>query len=142
MENSITEATSFPLEGEKYFKGMMIDRHLYQQFLVPKYSDLDWTKGIPHKWIKPEYRNILVILNIFLTCEGRYSITFLYHLRLPLHFEGGPKMNFLYFLWMSLSKMSRGVRPVSKKVETSLYHHGIVKLLVVSELNKRGRIWK
>jgi hypothetical protein len=85
---------------------------------------------------------MLVSLQIFLTCEGRYAITFLYHLRLLLHFEGGPKMNFPYFLWMSLSKMARGVRSTSKKIETSLYHHGLMKLLVVSELKKRGSRWK
>jgi hypothetical protein len=121
---------------------MVIDRQLCQQFLVPKHSNPDWTKGIPRQWIKPEYCTMLVSLQIFITCEGRYAITFLYHLRLLLHFEGGPKMNFPYFLWMSLSKMARGVRSTSKKIETSLYHHGLMKLLVVSELKKRGSSWK
>jgi hypothetical protein len=73
---------------------------------------------------------MLISLHNFLTCEGRYGVTFLYHLRLLLHFEDGLQINFPYFLWMSLGKMVRGVRSSSKKPETSLYHHGIIKLLV------------
>jgi hypothetical protein len=136
IEASIAEATGLPLEGEKYFKGMVIDRQLCHNFLVPEHSNLDWVKGIPRHWVKPEYWTMLVSLQIFLTCEGRYAITFLYHLRLLFHFEDGPKINFPYFLWMSLSKMARGVKSASKKLETSLYHHGLMKLLVVYELKK------
>jgi hypothetical protein len=86
----------------------VIDRQALSAVLSARAFRSDWTKGIPRQWIKPEYCTMLVILQIFLTCEGRYAITFLYHLRLLLHFEGGPKMNFPYFLWMSLSKMARG----------------------------------
>ena len=38
--------------------------------------------------------------------------------------------------------MARGVKSTSKKLETSLYHHVLTKLLVVYELNKRGSIQK
>ena len=49
-------------------------------------------------------------LQRFVTSDGRYVVTFLYHLRLLLHFEGGPKMIFPYFLWMSLNKMARVIK--------------------------------
>jgi len=97
-EASISEATNLRLEDGNYFKGMVIDRQLCQQFLVLKHSNPNWTKGIPCEWIKPEYCTMIVSLQRFLTCEGRYAITFLYHLRLLLRFEGGPKLNFPYFL--------------------------------------------
>jgi hypothetical protein len=84
---------------------------------------------------------MLVFLQEFLTYEGRYVVTILYHLRLLLHF-GGPKIVFPRFLWMSLNKMVRGVNYVSKNPETSLYHYGLMKLLVVHELRKRDRSWK
>jgi hypothetical protein len=85
---------------------------------------------------------MIVFLQKFLTCEGRYVITFLYHLRILLHFEGGPQIYFPHFLWMSLKKMVRGVMSTSKKPETSVYHHGMMKLLVVHELRKQDSIWK
>jgi hypothetical protein len=85
---------------------------------------------------------MLISLQKFLTCEGRYAVTFIYHLNLLSHFEGGPQINFPYFLWMSLKKMARGVRPVSKKLETRLHHHGLIKLLVVHALKKQVGSWK
>jgi hypothetical protein len=135
-EATIEEATKLPSTREKYFKGIIIDRSLCQKFLKPEHLDPDWTKGISQSWIKEEYWTMLVFLQKFLTCEGRYAITFLYHLRLLLHFEGGPQIDFPHFLWMSLNKMVRGVKSSSKKPETSLYHHGLMKLLVVHELRK------
>jgi hypothetical protein len=58
------------------------------------------------------------------------------------HFEGGPQINFPHFLWMSLMKMTRGVRSVSKKPETSLHHHSLIKILVVHALKTQGGRWK
>jgi hypothetical protein len=69
-------------------------------------------------------------------------MTFIYHLNILSHFEGGPQINFPYFLWMSLKKMARGVRSISKKPETSLHHHGLIKLLVFHSLKTQGGSWR
>ena len=81
---------------------------------------------------------MLASLQRFLTCEGRYVVTFLYHLRLLLHFEGGPEIDFPYFLWMSLNKMVRGVKSLSKTEKNSIYHQGLIKMLVIHDIRKRG----
>jgi hypothetical protein len=142
LEATIAEATSLPSSGEKYFKGVIVDRKLCQKFLRPEHQDPDWTKGIPRRCIKEEYWMMLISLQIFLTCEGRYAVTFLYHLKLLSHFEGGPQIDFPHFLWMSLNKMVRGVKSASKKPETNIHHHGLMKLLVVHALRKQGSSWK
>jgi hypothetical protein len=136
IEATIAEVIELPSTREKYFKGIIIDRSLCQKFLKYKHLDPYWTKGISTSWIKEEYFTMLFYLHKFLTYEGRYAVTFLYHLRLLLHFEGGPQIYFPHFPWMSLNKMVRGVKYASKKPETSLYHHGLMKLLVVHELRK------
>jgi hypothetical protein len=59
-----------------------------------------------------------------------------------LHFEGGPQIDFPHFIWMSLNKMVRGVKSASKRPKTSLYHHGLMKLLVIHELRKQDISWK
>jgi hypothetical protein len=81
-------------------------------------------------------------LQRFLTCEGRYAMNFIYHLRLLLHFEGGPEIDFPYFLWMSLNKMVRGVKSLSKTEKTIIYHQGLIKMLVLHELRKKRISWK
>jgi hypothetical protein len=83
-----------------------------------------------------------VSLQRFLTCEGRYDVTFIYHLRLLLHFEGGLEIDFPYFLWMSLNKMVRSVKSLSKTKKTNIYHQGLIKMLVLHEIRKQRIIWK
>jgi hypothetical protein len=119
-----------------------MDNRIYQKLLKPEHLDLDWMKGISRGWIKEEYCTMLSCLHKFLTCEGRYAITFLYHLRILLHFEGGPHIDFPHFLWTSLNKMVSGVKSASKKPKTIIYHHGMMELLVVYELRKRDSSWK
>jgi hypothetical protein len=102
----------------------------------------DWKKGIPRNYIKEEYHPMLASLQRFLTCEGRYAITFLYHIRLLLHFEGSPKIDFPYFLWMSLNKMVRGFKSLSKTEKTIIYHQCLIKMLVIHEIRKQGISWK
>lgn len=93
-EATIAEAIGSPSSGEKYFKGVIIDRKLCQKFLRSEHQDPDWTKGIPRSCIKEEYWTMLISLQRFLTCEGKYVMTFLYHLKLLSHFEGGHKSIF------------------------------------------------
>jgi hypothetical protein len=69
-------------------------------------------------------------------------VNLVYHLKLLLHFEGGPRIDIPHFLRMSLNKMVRGVKSTYKKLENSLYHHGLMKLMVVHALIKQGRSWK
>jgi hypothetical protein len=85
---------------------------------------------------------MITIIQRFITCEGRYAMTFIYHLRFLLHFEGGPEIDFRYFLWMSLNKMVRGVKSLSKTGKTSIYHQGHIKMLVLHELMKQRISWK
>jgi hypothetical protein len=85
---------------------------------------------------------MITSLQRFVTCEGRYVVTFIYNLRLLLHFEGGPEIDFPYFLWISLNKMVRGVKSISKIEKTSIYHQGLIKMLVLHELRKQRISWK
>jgi hypothetical protein len=113
-----------------------------QRFLKDDHQHLDWKKGIPGNYIKEEYHPMITSLQRFITCEGRYVVTFIYHLRLLLHFEGGLEIDFPYFLWMSLNKMVRGVKSLSKTKKTSIYHKGLIKMLVLHELRKQRISWK
>lgn len=99
-----------PTIGEKYFKGVAINKELCHKLLTPEHQNPDCTKGILRSWVKEEYRLMINALHRFMTYEGRYVATFLYHLRLLFHFEGGLEMYLPYFLWMSLNKLARGIK--------------------------------
>jgi hypothetical protein len=79
----------------------------------------------------------MVILHKYLECERQYALTLLCHIRILLHFEAGLQMNFPYYLWRSLGKMSNQVRRNTKGHYKRLYHHGLANMLIVVELHDR-----
>jgi hypothetical protein len=102
---------------------------------------MSWAKGVPRAYIMDEWKAPLEILQRYLTCEGRYALTYQYHVRILLHFESKELINFPYYLYKSLEKMSKMVRRNSQNPQSSLYHHGLVKMLVEAELRKINKTW-
>ena len=88
-----------------------------------------------------EWRNMLYVLQKYLTYKGRYATTLNYHILLLLHFEAKLEMNFPYFLYKSLAKMSRKVQKHYGNAYNSIYHHGLVKILIEDELHLRNDSW-
>lgn len=137
----ISRATGLPLKGNKWFKNKSIDQHLSLQFLKPEYKSVDWEKGVPCSYIKDKWRSLLFILQKKITCEGRYAIVFLYHIRLLLHFSQDQKLKFPYYLWKSLQKMPHRDQKNFRNPYNSLYHYVLIKLLLEYELNLRHDSW-
>ena len=55
-------------------------------------------------------------------------------------FIGFP-LNLPYYLAHSLSKMSSAIRKGPKHISHSLFHHGVVRMLIERELSKVDRSW-
>jgi hypothetical protein len=58
------------------------------------------------------------------------------------HFHSDKPLNFPFFFWKSLEKISSQVRKNMENPSHSLFHHGLIKLLIVSELQKNNRTWE
>jgi hypothetical protein len=140
-EQTIAAATGLPQTGEKWFKKQNLPISERNWFLKKKYHDADWSKGVPRAWLKEEWKKPLIFLQRYLTCEGRYNLTFTYHIRILQHFAQGKEMNFPYFLWRSLKKMCEVVKRSVVNPEQHLFHHGLIKLLIVTELKVRKNTW-
>jgi hypothetical protein len=74
-----------------------------------------------------------------MTCEGRYRLVFLYHLRLLMSFIGYP-LNMPFYFQRSLYKMSKRFK--KEKADSSLFHHGLIKLIIVYHLSLHGDSWR
>ena len=64
-----------------------------------------------------------------------------YHLKIILKFLGKMSLDLPFYLYRSLGKISDKVQINKKGSETSLFHHGIIKLLVLEELRRLDRDW-
>jgi hypothetical protein len=136
-EQSLSLATSLLVKGQKWSKSY-------------KVNDVPWTllfrsrivnscnKGLPVKMLKPRWYDLLMIVKQFVTCEGRYGFVFLFHLHLLLVFMGF-ELSMPHYLHRSLFKTAKKYK--RSQADTSLFHVGLIKMLVVYELGLRRDFW-
>jgi hypothetical protein len=135
-EHSIGATCHFPVQGERWWKKSKLSANLCNQFLVPEHHDPDWSQGIPKKWLKEEWQSVLSIVKRYITCEGRYSYVYCYHMRILMHLNGDAQMSFPFYLLKSLTKMEKRVQSNPRTIDKSLFHQGLIKRLVLYALSE------
>ena len=98
---------------------------------------MSFRADVLHKYFKKEWRPVLDVIHRYVTCEGRHSSAYVYHLRLMTVFLGLP-INLPYYLVQSMTKMSLAIKMGPKNISRSLFHHGLVRMLVERDLSKRN----
>jgi hypothetical protein len=142
-EDSLALIIGLPQTGEKYFK----TKHFKDKSWVPfisrsRVSSVNWKKGIPRSWLVHPWDELAYLIQKFITCEGRFSIIYLYHIKLLQHLRGDCEINLPYFLLQSLSKMAKTVQKQDRNAGRSLYHCGLIKIIVKNELLKQNMNWQ
>ena len=56
-------------------------------------TSVDWTKRIPRSWLIHPCEEITDIIKKFVTCEGRFNILYLYHIKLMQHLKNDCEIN-------------------------------------------------
>ena len=83
------------------------------------------------------FDKVFKVIQRYFTCEGRFNMIYQYHIRLLLHFIGKHAMNIPFYMFRSFGKMYDKVQSKSKAVDTSVFHVGLIKMLVMEELRKK-----
>ena len=99
-------------------------------------------KGIPISALKNKWSSMLLILQKFITCEGRFWSMYVYHICLLMNFLENGTINLPFFPLNSLRRMATNVQKKVESIETTLYHHGLVKILVEFHLRSIGDTWE
>ena len=86
--------------------------------------------------MKENYAKLLMFIQKYFTCEGRFHMVYSYRLILIPYFVGKRSLEFTFYLYRILEKMSDKVQIKIEGNETSLFHHGLIKLLVLEELRR------
>jgi hypothetical protein len=137
-EEFISSATGLAATGQRWFKSSKVDKVSWPLLFVSR-KVVPCDKGMPISTLKPRWHNLLVIVNQFVTCENRYGLVFLYHLRLFMNFMGYP-LNMPHYFLHSLYRMYKRFK--REKDNSSLLHHGLIRLIVVHHLNLHGDNWQ
>lgn len=106
IEQSIVEALSLRQTGERWYKGQALGATNLNFFLKTEHHNLVWKKGVPKDWLKEEWQKVLIVVQRYITCEGRFNTTHLLHMRFLFHILGYKALNLPYFLHTYLLKMS------------------------------------
>ena len=124
----IAEATGIQDEGVLWFKKVPFTFNA-QKYLLPGMI-VDWGKGVPIHNFKPDWIEPIKVLQSYVTCEGRYAFVFKYHFRFLQHLSDESKMNLPFFFLKSLQKMSCIVKEHQDHTKQSIFHHGLIKLII------------
>jgi len=109
-EDTIAQSLGINPEGEKYFKTKQFKEKSWTQFMSRlRVSSVNWKKRVPRSWLMHPWDEMVYIIQKFVTYEGRYSIVYLYHIKLLLHLKGQCVISLPYFLLQSLTKMSKTI---------------------------------
>ena len=130
-----------PRTGERWFKGSRIDKKKFKQFLLPlSKEDAHLKFSFPVKYLRNQWRAPFEVISRYISCDGRYSNVQLYHLRILMALKG-LKLNLPYFLLHSLHKMAIMVQCTIGNQDHSIFHHGLIKMLVQYQLVIVGKTW-
>ena len=103
---------------------------------------VDWGKGVHIQKFKPEWIEPVKILQSYITCEGRFAFVFKYHFRFLQHLSHEEKMKIPFFLFKSLQNMSSRVKEHPNHTKQSMFHHGLIKLVISTALRKKEKTWE
>ena len=136
-EEFLSQAMGLPVVGKKWFKNTKVEEVPWTLlFTSRKITSCD--RGMPVSSLKPRWHDLIAIVKQFITCEGRFGLVFLYHLRFLMSFIDFP-LNMPYFLLRSLYNMGKWFR--RKKSDSSLFHHGLIKIIIVHQLQLHNDSW-
>ena len=128
-ERSVALATGLPLVGERWFKYQRMDITEWRKLLKNPCQEVSFRTGVARRYFKKEWRLVLDLIHRYVTCEGHLSSAYVYHLRLMSLFIGF-SLNLPHYLVQSLSKMSSAIKKGPKHISHSLFHHGLVRMLI------------
>ena len=140
-KDSIAEATGLSIDGEKWFKRTALKPSDFNYLLVSDHKNPDWRKGTPRVWVKQEFKDLLYLIQKYITCEGRFALIFIYHLRLLSHLVKDQRLSLPFYFLKILTKMASKCKGLGEIADTYFFHHGLIKMLITHELQKVARSW-
>ena len=84
-EDFIAQVTGLPQIGEKWFKKQHMDEKAWTLYINKSRKAHNWIHGVARRWIKSPWDELAYLIQKYVTCEGRFSLVFLYHIRILQH---------------------------------------------------------
>ena len=138
---SISIATGIPNHGEYWFKGMNVDDEYYKPYLKSTYK-YDPLHVFPFRYLLDKYAPLMKSIMMLFTCEGHFSRLYQYHIRLLMNFTAVKSLNMCNYLFKSVSKMAEKIHEKGRDHEDSIFHHSLIKIIILHELQEKQITWE
>jgi len=138
----IARATQLSIDGETWFKAKPLFLEDLTSYLKSEVLYVNWGPTVPLFYFKDEWQDIITTVQLYITCEGWFSIVHQYQMRFLAQLSGARPMNFPFFLHKSLLKMSLKYQKKPSFSLHNLYHRGLIKILIVYHLNHDRVSWE
>lgn len=130
----IAHAIGIPNVGEIWNKCKVLDTVQVEPFIRPAFVRL--LIGVfPFRFLRREYAPMMRLIMRYFTCEGRFSQIYSYHIRILMHFTGLRMMNIPVFFYQNIERMESIMQRKSPTEQyRSLYHYGLIQLVILHQL--------
>jgi hypothetical protein len=91
---------------------------------------------VPRSHLFEGFENMLKVI------QRIFNMIYQYHIRLLLNFTRKDLMNIPFYLFRSMGKMVDRVQYKSKAMDTSVFHSGLIRMMVMEELKKTNIAWE
>lgn len=119
---------------------MNLDLEEYKPYLKSQYKGAH-PHVFPFKDMLERYAPLMKAFMKFFTCEGQFFWLYEYHIRHLMHFTATKSINLSSYLYRSLTKMSERVQLKGKVRYPNLFHHSLIKVIVLHQLKENNMTW-
>jgi hypothetical protein len=141
-EHSIRTTCRLSMYGERWWKKEEMPMKIFNQVLLLEHQDPNWSQGIPHRSLKKEWKNSLMVIHMYIIYEGCFSFVQIYHIRSLMHlnYSGIPLCIPLFLLKIS-TKMPKIIQSNPATASKSFFHQRLIKVLVMYALDEVNHSW-
>ena len=119
-----------------------MDRAYYEPYIKPGYLR-QLNRVFQFNFLKESYVPLMKLIIRYISCEGRFSRLYAYHIWLLMHFTRVWMMNIPYFMCHNIERMIVLVqKKTPKQKHNSIYHYALIKIVVVHQLRLHGIAWE
>jgi hypothetical protein len=139
-EEILVEVTGLPNEGIQWTEKYTTLKEAIEYFIEPR-EELDKKgKGLNPTALSEPWRELAGVIQRYITCDGRYDVMRLRHLKLLASLKHKLVVNFSFFLNGMLHEVVARTHKAKDPV-TIISHHGLVKLIVNRALSQTQITW-
>ena len=101
------------------------------------------SRVFPFWFLKDSYAPLMKLIIRYLSCEGRFSPLYAYHIRLLMDFARVRMMKIPYFMCQKIERMTTLMqRKTPEQQYNNIYHYALIKIVVVHQLGLQGISWE